>query len=83
MMSTFIIDLQRQVAALYSNFPAPAQGNRVSNRRAAHLFAGRNLPPQQLCRADIYQGLLHLDRHHCSPHFCQQCSSRARHLEGV
>ena len=66
-------DLQRQVAALYSSFPAPAQGNRVSNRRAAHLFAGRNVPPPQLRRADIYQGLLHLDRHHCSPHFCQQC----------
>ncbi|GAK53409.1 hypothetical protein U14_04674 [Candidatus Moduliflexus flocculans] len=73
-------DLRRQIAALYSNFPAPAQGNRASNRRAAHLLAGRALPAKPFRRADIYQGLLHLDRHHCSPHFCQQCPSFARNL---
>lgn len=68
-------DLRRQIAALYSSFPAPAPGNRVSNRRSAHLFAGRDMPAARLRRADIYQGLLHLDRHYCSPHFCQQCKS--------
>ncbi len=69
-------DLLRQITELYACFPAPAHGNRVSARRAAHLIAGRALPAQQLRRADIYQGLLHLDRHHCSPHFCQQCPKK-------
>lgn len=65
-------DIEAQIFAWLAVLPSPLP-NAVSRRMTAHLFGQRAIPPRRIRRADVYQGMLHLDRRYCSLSACQQC----------